>query len=138
MAKMKIRVQESAMTLNVFLQPIESRSTWVTGPHMNIPNEGPMVTLPVAKERLFLKYFATIRKHKVRQQHDPSPVRTLNVKNMTLISCTNDVVVRPTTYKSPPTMTTTRQVNFSERRPTKGAGNSASATAREPIQAEKY
>lgn len=136
MAKMKIKVHAIAMTLNVFLQPTESRSTWVTGPQINIPNEGPMVTPPVAKERLLLKYFATIKKHEVRQQHDPSPVRTVKVKNITSILCTYDVAVSPTTYRSPPAMTTKRQVNFSERRPTRGAANSVSDMAREPIQAE--
>ena len=136
MAKSKMRVQESAMTLKVFLQPTESRSTWVTGPQINIPNEGPMVTLPVAKERFLLKYFATIRKQEVRQKLAPSPVRTLKVKNMTLISFTNDVAISPAMYKSPPMITMNRQLNFWERRPTKVAANSVSDKAKDPIQAE--
>ena len=76
-AQMKIRVQEAAITLYVFLQPNESSRTCVIGPHTNIPRLAPMVKIPVANDRFLLKYFATIKKHDVRQKHAPSPVRIL-------------------------------------------------------------
>ena len=63
------------MILKVFLQPTESRRTCVIGPHINIPNDGPIVTLPVAKERFLLKYIATTRNAEVRQAQAPNPVR---------------------------------------------------------------